>query len=849
MRIASAILKDFAPFKDTGINELHVSFTEKVQIILGTNGSGKSQFLKQLSPYPPTRGMFEDKKGFKSQVFERDGVYYRLESEFEKPSSPHLFFEGDSEDNLNQGRTTETQRELIIEHLGITPVVNDLIMNTYNFPKWGAAKRKEFLMGVNPDQIGFVLPLIKQTATKIKSCKNNLSRLQARKILLEQDLLDDDTLASIEQERQAINLDLNAFQQNLMDIEVGLRTLNDAVLVSVSLDDLPAVRKMVKRYHYQLSGLSHISRDDQQRQSDREQVLSKIAVCDQRLEETDAEIVRKSDELNELETQYRELAPEADTQRIEIESVIQRLEGERDRLQIPRPAFELSEEDLSNRYRELDTLKDKLHLFSNLTVPLIPSKRRQHRERMLQQSEYRQSTYRQRLNDLHGQYEDLSKQHQLTPRDIPDSPCAKDACPLYAHFMGDYKNTEAKRRKVSQAIEKGNRKIKRLDLYAQALSRYLQESQPYVNQIQWLIGYAQSNPILHHVLRPMDILSVLSTNPNRITQQLQDAYDRIAQWLKLKTISNDLETAYALKSRQLSSENSDTVKLVTTIEDLKKSLYGLRNVIMRTSDRKKRLQRDLHDITTFSQIKATLLNIQRQHHLSMQALAERHEQDKLTILRKGVEDLRSRHFVRLSDIERTLRSQSSLKDRYQEEVLSQIGGIEKELADLQQIESALIAIPKANMIGFINDVFDQANRLIETIWTVPLKIELLKIEQPLTYDFNVSGDNQSLREMSECSEGQTEVLSLAMNLALRIILGYINFPLCLDETGRTFDDKHKHNLIILLKRLLDDNVISQLFYVSHHAVIHEGFNDTETMVVREDNVLLPEVYNQHVTLT
>jgi DNA repair exonuclease SbcCD ATPase subunit len=841
--IAGLVLTDYNLTKESGIKEMTVTFTETVQVIIGPNGSGKSSTLRQMSAYPPVRGLF-GKEGFKSQIFIKDGVYYKLESEFSKPSSPHLFYEGDNEENLNVGRTTETQKELIASHLGITQIVDDLMMNRYTFPKWTAAKRKEFLMGANPDKIGFIGVQIKQVASQIRARKNQIAHLQSRKIILEQDILDADTIASLVQEQEHINQDLQSYQQELMNIEVGVRTIPQD-RPSFSLGDLPGIRQTVKRYHYKLSSLSHVNRDDQKRQNDRETVLSKLAVCAQRLIETDDEILKQSSELTELEVRYRELTFEEDVH--SVDATIQRLEAERDKLQIPRPSFELTRDELQTKYQELDTLRDKLQLFGNLTVPLLPMKRRQHRERMLQQSQYRQSSYRQRMNDLNSQYDELSRQHSIKPKDIPESPCAKNACPLYANFMGDYQNTERKRNKVQAALDKGGRKITRLDTYTSALSNYLQDSQPYVDRIQWLIGYAQSNPILHHLLRQMEILSVLSTNPNRIVMQLQDAYDQIDRWLKLKDVMSDLETAYAFKSRQISSESADTIKLVSSIENLKKSLYGLRNVITRVSAQKKRLDRDLADITAFSEIKSMILGIQERHVAALHGLANDHELVRLGRLKSGIDSLRSKHFLRMSEIERTLRAQSSLKERYQEEILSQLVILDKQLQDLQQIEAALIVIPRQNMISFINSVFEQANRLIAMIWTLPLKIELLKYDSTLNYEFNVIADNNSSREISECSDGQTEIITLAINLALRIILNHLDIPLCLDEAGRTFDDKHKQNLIHLLRRLLDDRVISQLFLVNHHAALHEGFSQSETLVIREDNVMLPPVYNRHVT--
>ena len=377
MRISSLTLNEYLLLKDSDITEMSVTFTEPVQLIIGSNGSGKSSLLRQLSLYPSVRSLF-GKSGFKSLVVEKDSVYYKLDSEYEKPSSPHAFYEGESEENLNVGRTTDTQKELIVEHLGITSLVDDLIMNRLTFPKWGAAKRREFLMDVNPDQIGFVLPLIKQTTSKIKACRNNLSRLQQRKILLEQDFLDDEALITLEQEKQSVNRDLESFQQYLMDITVGLKLLKPDTL-QFSLSDLPAIKNTIRRCHYKLSGLSHISRDDHKRQLDRESTLSSLAVCDQQLKEIDEDIVTQSSKLVELETRYRDIAIEGDLKT--IDDTIDRLESERNKLLIVRPQFEVSYDDLQIKYKELDVINDRLQIFSTLSIPLIPTKKRQKRER------------------------------------------------------------------------------------------------------------------------------------------------------------------------------------------------------------------------------------------------------------------------------------------------------------------------------------------------------------------------------------------------------------------------------------------------------------------------------------
>lgn len=845
MRIVQLSLTDFLLVKDSGISKLEIDFTENVQLIIGSNGSGKSSCLRQLSTTPSSRSLF-GKKGFKSLTIEKDGTLYRLDSEYEKPSSPHAFYEGDNPENLNIGRTTEGQKDLIVEHLGITPFIDDLIMNRPIFPKWTPSKRKEFLMEHNPDKIGFVFQQAKLIASKIKACKTNLVRLTSRKMILEQELMSDEALEDLKTEKEQISQSLTYFQEHLMHIEVGMKMMKEFG-VDLSLYDFRAIKKTLQKARYKMSALGYIERDDTLRFRIRDGLIGELASLNHQIDTIETGIISQSEELAELESQYREIAPDGDLR--EIEETINRLERDRDRLSTTQPTFILERKELEQYYHELDELRNQLIIFETCDIPLLSTKKRTKRERLIEQAKYRHSNYRMKLIDLHNEHQDLSKRHTIHLSDIPKDPCSRNACPLYAHFIEGYEYTESKRQSILKKMEVLERKLGRIEFYLKVAIAYFQNSQIYTDRINWLVGLAQTNPILHGVLRSLDILTTLKTNPNRISGRLKEAYDHIDQWLKFKMVINDLETAYALKNRCMGSQSHDTVKLVVSIEHLKHSLSALRAVIQDTLNRRTRIQRHLDDIGIYEETKQTVLTIQ-QHHLAYQELlADKHEHEKLTFLKRAIEHLRGETFLRMSEVERLIRAQGSLRNRYQEEVVNEINRIEKELRDQEQIEKALIIIPKESIVTFVNAIFEQANRLIESVWTIPFKIELLKLEDPLTYEFQVSGDNQSVREMSECSDGQFEILSLAINLALRIYLGHLDLPICLDESGRTLDDKHKHHLLMLLNRLLEDKIISQLFLVSHMAVMHEGFSAFETLVIRDDNIMIPSVYNQHCKIS
>jgi hypothetical protein len=699
-------------------------------------------------------------------------------------------------------------------------------------------------MAHNPDDIGFVLGLAKQMSSKVKACKNNLNHLQARKIILEQKLLSPEAVIELEQEREKISRDLSEFQQNLMDIEIGMRGIG--TIAPLSIYDIKTIKNTLRTIRYSLLDLQMVDRDDSIRSERKSRLKGSIESALERISTINDQLLTYSQELNELEVQYKELAPDGDLQ--EAESVVSRLEAERDRFRTERPDFELSQDDLAKGYIFLDSLQDVLTSFESCDIPLYSRKKRSHREQIKGQLQYRQSAYQMQRNDLQTQYDELSKRHTITPSDIPEKLCSKGACPLYSHFMEGYQTTEHKRQNIKVRIEKLEYRLKRIRQYLEMSHRYFEQSQFYQDKITWIVDQSRSNPVLHKVLMSMDLLTTLSTSPNRIALRLKDAYDHIDQWMRYKTILSDLETAYSLRNRFLGSQNADTVKLVVTIDTIKKTLSELRKDLETNIKNKKRFEEQLTQINRYEMFKKTALDIQNTHIEYMKLLADHHEKQCLSFLKTKIEALRSDLFSRMSDVERSLREQSGLQERYQEEVVSQIERIEIEKSEQERIEKTLIAIPRENTIGFVNNIFKQANVLIESIWTVPFKIELLKDTDPLDYTFQISGDNDSLREMSECSEGQTEILYLAINLALRIQLGHVNIPLCLDETGRTFDTEHKRRLILVLKKLLDDKVISQLFYISHDLNLVTSLGQAEFLVIKDTNIVVPEISNLHCTI-
>ena len=89
MTLKSLELHEYARFPLDGMRGIRINPSSPVQIILGTNGSGKSALLSQCNPLPAEPGDFDDptgKRGKGRKVYEtvRGGKHYLLISDYSK---------------------------------------------------------------------------------------------------------------------------------------------------------------------------------------------------------------------------------------------------------------------------------------------------------------------------------------------------------------------------------------------------------------------------------------------------------------------------------------------------------------------------------------------------------------------------------------------------------------------------------------------------------------------------------------------------------------------------------------------------------------------------------------------
>jgi ABC-type molybdenum transport system ATPase subunit/photorepair protein PhrA len=79
--------------------------------------------------------------------------------------------------------------------------------------------------------------------------------------------------------------------------------------------------------------------------------------------------------------------------------------------------------------------------------------------------------------------------------------------------------------------------------------------------------------------------------------------------------------------------------------------------------------------------------------------------------------------------------------------------------------------------------------------------------------------------------------------------GLSEASLFLDEFASSFDEQHRTNAVMAIKSIMEQLPFSQLWMVSHYHSQYGALGNAEVCVLSSTNIVVPEVYNQHVEMS
>lgn len=819
MKILLLELTGYLRFRLARLNKVVYTPQARQQLILGTNGSGKSSLLDELSPLPGHHSAFAP-GGQKHIELEHGAHHYILVSSF-KSGNRHSFFKDGVE--LNEGGTYQVQLKLVKDEFRYTEKLHELLTGRIRFTEMRPQERREWITLLSEADLTYALSVYQQFKTKARDAQGAYKHAQLRYAQESQNLAalnDTDVLKSrFETLREELNLILTSITPNIPQYDALVTQLDQAY--RTVCQDSERLLKQLPSFLFdgQYTGLPAMDQalQDAQLHAEVERVALKRAGQD--VAELDAILASFGGQQVEDVTQ----APE---QLQAIQSQLARLQGQSS----PFPPLE-DTDSIARDWSQVHT--EFRQLLQTLPDNSTGQYSRQRHQALLDEYAQLSSSIDQcqgelnrkadRLAHLKGQH-DVSCpkcQHQwkigVDPREVV----------TLEQIVLELSETLSKRRADQKELEA---QLETVDAYIALWGRFRGFVQSYP-RLQPLWTYLLDQRCMTD--QPSEQLHVLTAWEQHVTAALEREHLQTRQ-KKLELIVDAQKQFGGTGKLQLKRDalEQEVARLTPSLQQRQRTIDCL-------------MQQRKQALTAIEQL--NLIDTQ------LATLVQGLETAITAIRNKLLDALGRERHVEMSAIQRKLTDRMTLAGIVKD--------LEQEVATLEvryktfQYLSALLS-PTEGIIAerlkeTIFSIVDQMNTIIASVWTHALRIMECGLENnDLDYKFPVQVESPEnvTADISRASKGQMEMINIAFKLTAMLYLEFLDYPLFMDEPGEGFDEQHRDQIMSLIRQMLDSGHYSQLFMVSHFASSHGAFLDAQILVLDASNIALPGTYNEHVLL-
>ena len=823
MKITSLKLSGYRRFSLNNLTNFEITPTSNIQIVLGTNGSGKSSLLEALSPYPQAKSDFL-KGGHKILEIEHNNSVYVLTSTY-NAGAKHTFEKNGV--NLNEGGTASVQKELVERELGITSQLHELLTGKIKFTDMTPIQRREWIMRISNIDLNFAMDKYNAIKNRLRDAQGALKHEEVRLGRESQRLLDSFNMESMEEEnitlQKHISFYLKEIKNNIPNHEKIQSEYNE---VCRGVESVSAKLLKVNFDYYDKSKL--VKFDDI---LEREYFLSST---DKALK---AVLLELEIQLKEDKTVLAQLKKEGITNKEELENRLKKNLNSRNKYSNETFIFDI-EGDLYQVLRDSKSLRIILsELISEARgdTLIVPEG----------------ATWeRHKLNLIEAQKAIQVKDNRLTiilkrKEEIKNS--QNSECPK-CKYTWKPGISERDLILIDNEIKSLNNELTDLKEKENKLSTICENIDIRTDEINRVKVLAHSYPRLRKFWTHVAERKYLYTNPKDIfytydkwikevetlieIEELDGKIDSIKNTLKSLESENDKVDIefFTKRERVLTSKINDTlVKIETNQERL--------NSLLKYKKKHTEVSEEVHRLTTL---------IQKMRDFEYQIIESKIQEEikkRLDVAQMTLSNNRRRQ----TEIDTLNGIVTDLKKSIEE--------LKVDISSLTNLEKALS--PTDGLIadaltGFINSFISQLNVLISDVWEYSMEIipcTNTSGELDFRFPLKVMDQPTPVFDIAKGSEGQKEVINFMFLLTVLAYTDLKDFPLFLDEIGSAFDDTHKSKLVMFIKSLLDSTHCSQIWLVSHFAADHGGLTDSQTCVMDSANVAVPDKANLHVAMS
>ncbi len=824
MKIIQLELKGYKRLTLNNVEKFVMTPVDRVQIIIGTNGSGKSSVLKELSPLPAAHQDYHV-GGSKTIVLTHRGTEYTLVSDFTK-GQRHSFLKDHTEE-LNTGGTLTVQKELVKRYFGYDQGLHDIMLGNVVFTQMSVQQRREFLTDLSGGDLDYALNLFKRLKTAHRDTQGVIKHLESRLITLTAKQLQDKDIEEIQTYVKLLQDELTLLMRNTQPFDSNFWKAWEEVLEATAVWKDLSNKLLATKPYYLGKYPAHYPTIGDSIRANNEDIAAEKGQVEFLLDEVHS--------VKELLTSLNNIhATTLDGVKEHCRALIAKKCSLFDRIKhfpvMPQAWMVVEANKTINEH--IETFITNI---PNNTEGWYSLQRMNENKDLIDRLNERIAIYqkeqRRILNHIeHCKQTDPLQCRQCGYKWIPGFEAQEESL-----IMKDLERIDALivagEKERSEAMDV----VARINDYQQALKAF----KNFMDQFPVLL------PFWDRIIEE----KLLVRTPNRVLVLFR-------YWAEEAEIHADIEKC----EREL-NESKDAMDYILSHEDEGGSVFLMNGKL---EDLENRLEKGIQTHSTLVKQAAAFKEAETaakqmvklkedwekaQEHMGIvfnnYALACRDHIIK-GVIAEHQNDLAQNNAI-LTDALIAEKEIGSMKTSLGTQLEEQ-----KAFKILMDILSPIDGLIAEQLKGFLEQFVDQMNHVIGQVWTYPLLIKPCGFESgELDYKFPmlVGNDTSSVLDVAMGSGAQKDIVNFAFKLAVIAFKGMNDYPLYLDELAPTLDEKHRINITRYVHDYTDAHFCNQLFMISHYQPSYGTFSNADVCIMDATNMLnIPHVYNRHVVM-
>lgn len=822
MRIISIELHKFKRLLLNNITTLTYKPDSDIQLILGTNGCGKSSLLYELSPLPAASSDY-GKDGYKLIELEDRGSTFVLTSTF-KSGNKHSFVKDGEE--MNPGGTGAVQTELVWQEFGINKEIHELLTGRTVFTNLSPSKRREWVTKLSDVDFTYALGVFKKLKTATRDAQGALKHVKSRLVSENNKLLALGEIEELETRYKELHEQINFIFENrdpnaepLLALDEKHTSLNNE-LELVAFNLVKSLPTMPSGHHFR--DTEAVETEFQRLKTDREvqvnlksRIASELSDLQEMVSEYSAEGVESID-------QVKEKLAKVEATIVELSKTLSKWKG--------------FDGDARTAKRSLYEIKDGL---SDILVNLpINEDKRYNRDAL--------KTKREELPKIVSEKDRLKNKLSSAERQLEHLLSLKEQqCPECNHRWVPGRS-DAEKESLEKGIVVLRERIKEEEDKEASVREYIHEAEDYASAFVNLRQLVNQSIALKEFWDELLKSDALYSAPKSIVPSIYVLESDLNTLIELEELKKTKEHLTSLlegdsDGKQFNKVKERMVDLENQIQEIILNIEKTDRQLSLIGTYKSNLDKYLHQVSEMNRLIDELSVLKDAYIKSLR-------EDELTRVLKAQQ---SELAVLQSKRNEKIALEGVIKDLELSE--AELDLDHTLLSDLADELSPIDGLIAEQLKGFIQTFVTHVNQVIESVWNYELKVLPCGTESgDLDYKFPLfvrhEGKENNPPDISKGSEAQIDVVNFAFRLVIMSYLKLDPYPVYLDEVGSSFDEQHRLNIMRFIKSLLDTNSYSQLFMINHYAAQFGAFPQADINILDSSNISVPQEYNQHLKI-